>query len=256
MITAAGENAIGAALAYNLGTHIAVGVGSTAPTLNDKQLNFEVARAEVRTRSYDPTTNALIFTATLPDHLDIFINEVALLSTPFGNPTGGIVTKFDQSLEDWTGGTFTTNNVRVGATGLTVALGTASTSAGTRVALTESAQSDIFQVAFFGAGGTVEVRLTNSTTDYHAFTFPATAGYNVVSVPVHTMTKTGTPDLASANGVTIVHSDSGSVTMDAIRISSEQATDTIVVRQTFAPAQRKVAGMPLDIEIPLGVTLA
>ena len=251
MITDAGKLVAGRTLAAGLGTHIAVGVGSGAPTVGDTDLEFEVYRSEIRIRSYDPETQRVVLAATVPNDIELIISEVALLTTPSESGTIGMLTSFADDLAAWTGGTVETDNMRVSSSGLTVALGTASMNSGRFNDMANIQQSDYIDVAYFGAGGNVEIKLKNTDTDYYTFSFPVQAGYNIYSVPVYDLTATGTPMLNSVVGMDITHSGTGSVTMDAVRVRSEIGDETLVLRQVLTEPFHKIEGMPLDIEVPV-----
>lgn len=251
MITVSGDAAIGQLLADGLGAYIAVGSGTSSPSVNDERLEFEVYRVPVRSRSYDPDTKVVTYTATFPDSVELVVNEVGLLGSTYSTIPGGFVAMFDQGSEEWSGGTWTNQNIRVGEEGLNISGGTASSTGATRVALATTGKSDIVQVAYFGSGGDVEMRLTNTDTDYFSATFAAGNGLGVFSIPVHQMTAVGDPEIVSVAGVTVIHSGEGSVTMDAIKIAQVVGEDDLIIRQRFTPGHRKVAGMPLDIEVPI-----
>lgn len=255
MITNEGNNSIGRTLANYLGTHIVVGVGSGAEIPERDSLEFETYRAEVRVRSYDPTTKRLVFAATLPDSVVMNIAEVGLVSSANNTASESLVSSFDPAAEEWTGGTEASDNMRVGESGMTVALGTMSTVFNGRSALANAKASDTVQVAYFGAGGNVEVRFGNSDADYFSFSFPVGAGYRVASEQISQMTKTGAPDMSSITELTIIHSGSGSVTMDAIRVNSIEDNESLIVRQVFSELYRKSAGVPLDIEVPMYIDM-
>lgn len=251
MITTSGSAAVGNLLANSLGGYIAVGVGSNAPTVNDERLAFETYRVPIRSRSYDPTTKVVTFTATIPDSVEFYLAEAALVDSPLDAPGGGFVVMFDPSFEEWSAGSWESENSRVGTGVLSISAETATAIGGTRVGLASSGLSDLVQVAYHGNGGSVEVRLMSSDADYYSMNFSAGTGYNVATSPIHAMTKTGNPDVSSVSGVSVIHSGSGSVLMDAIRVTPVEEGEGVILRQTFEPGYRKIAGMPLDIEVPL-----
>lgn len=251
MITTAGSAAVGRLLADGLAGYIAVGSGTAVPTVDDERLEFEVYRAPIRSRSYDPNTRTIVYTATVPDDVALTVNEVALVGSSYSTLPGGFIANFDSGSEEWDGGNWVEENIRVGDEGLNIAASTASSTGATRVALSSTGKSDSVQVAYFGAGGNVEVRLTNTDTDYFSMTFPAGSGHGVFTIPIHALTVVGEPEIISVNGVTVIHTGAGSVTMDAIKVTPMIADEDIVVRQRFTPGRKKIAGMPMDIEVPL-----
>ena len=134
-------------------------------------------------------------------------------------------------------------------------LGTATMDGAPQVALSNVRQSDVFQVAYFGAGGSVEIRIKNTEEDYYRYTFTPVAGYNVSSAAISALIKVGNPDLASASGLQVTHSGSGSVILDGIRVHSPEENDNLILRQRFTTPFKKVVGMPLDIEVPMVINL-
>ena len=143
----------------------------------------------------------------------------------------------------------------MGEAALHIALGTATMDGAPQVALSNVRQSDIFQVAYFGAGGSVEIRIKNTEEDYYRYTFTPVAGYNVSSAAISALIKVGNPDLASASGLQVTHSGSGSVILDGIRVHSPEENDNLILRQRFTTPFKKVVGMPLDIEVPMVINL-
>lgn len=253
MITTGGSSAIGNTLAQSLGASIAVGIGSSTPQASDTRLDFEVFRAPVRVRNYDAATNRLVLAASLPESLDVTIAEVGVYTT--NASSSGLMTTFDEVAEAWTGGTWNSTNARMGNAALALSGASATMDGGSSIALSNIRQSDIFQVAAFGAGGTVEVRVRNSDTDYYRYTFAPAAGYNVSSAPVSSLAKVGNPDLSSVTSLHIIHSGTGSVQLDGIRIHVPEEDESLIIRQKFTTPWKKTVGMPLDIEVPLEINL-
>lgn len=251
MITVSGDVAIGRLLSESLGSYIAVGCGTGTPSPNDERLDFEVYRAPIRSRSYDPTTKTVVYAATIPDSIALTVNEVGLMFANHSILPGGFIAMFDQDAEEWSAGEWVSTNVRVGVEGLNISGDTAVTTGATRVALTTTGKSDLIQVAYFGAGGQAEVRLTNTDTDYFSMTFPTANGFGVYNIPIHELAIVGDPEIVSVQGVTVIHSGSGSVTMDSIRVTPTAFDEDLILRQRFAPGHKKVPGMPLDIEVPI-----
>lgn len=255
MITNAGSGAIGRTLSEGLGGYIAIGVGNSAPQADGERLDFEVYRTEIRSRSYDATTKTIIYAATLPDSVEAFISEVAILTSPENTSAGGLIAVFDPTSEDWSTGEWVQTDIRVGEDGLKLANQVAATKGATRVSLATTGQADLVQIAYVGTGGNVEVMLMNTDEDYFSVSFSATLGYNVHTVPMHEMTVFGTPDINSVSGVAVSHSGVGSVVMDAIKVTPIQENESMLLRQLFSTPHRKASGMPLDIEIPVVIDL-
>lgn len=254
MITLAGHAETGRTLAFNLGDTIAVGVGSADPSPGDTSLGFEVYRTEIRARSYDPSTGIVTISATVPADVAMSIAEVGILSSPESAiASNGLLAVFNQAVEEWSGGDWVTANMRVSGNGLRVQAQTAHTASVMNVALSETRMSDKIQVAYFGEGGTAELRLRSTDEDYYSTTFPVTAGYNILSRRISDFTVTGEPSIHSIEGLSVIHSGSGSITLDAIRVQHIPAEEVLILRQKFTTVYHKAEGVPLDIDIPMEV---
>ena len=254
MITNEGRDAIGMTLATKTTSFVAVGIGSAEPAANDRQLGFEVVRAPVTTSSYDPATRTVTYKATLPSDAEFNMSEVALIASGHGDSAGDVLTSFDNTIEEWVGGTWVDTNVLIGTTGMSLS-GDTATRTNPEGRSFRLSNSDTVRVAYYGGGGNIEIRLGNTPTDYLSFSFAVEAGHNVEPQAVRDMTRTGSVSLESINSITVIHSGTGNVTMDAIRVTSEAEGETMMIRQKLASSYHKVAGMPLDIEIPLVVSL-
>lgn len=251
MITSAGKNFVGNSLVNSLPGHIVAGCGNSAPDAANVVLDFEVVRVPVRYSNYDAATGLIHFIGTVPDTFTGYISEVGLVSSASTVSNAGVLASFIQDIEPWSGGTWTSQNSRVGGSALQLS-GAAATLPDLS-GLPTTKISDMLKVAYFGAGGTVEVRIENSSTDYYSTSFTAKAGYNVHTVVLSDMAETGSPFINSATSLNIIHSGTGNVQMDAIRVTPADQTEFLVVRQLLNPGFNKVAGMPLDIEVTMGV---
>lgn len=252
MITDVGSLIVGRTLADNLGTHIAVGVGESVPSVGDTGLDFEVFRMPVRVRSYDPQSNTVVLAATMPESLDVVVSEVALLQSSSNAGSFGILENFSETSE-WVNGSHETANMRIGGGGLRVSQEEASVSENSFGASSDLQNSGSVEVAYFGEGGDVEVRLKTGSTDYYSFSFTAEAGYNVYSVPVYNLAVTGEPMLNSINSMSVTHSGTGAVVLDAIRAKADYDDESVIIRQVFNQPFQKIEGMPTDVEISVVV---
>lgn len=254
MITLAGHSEMGRTLAENLGNVIAVGVGSSTPGPDDRSLDFEVYRSDIRARAFDPETGITTFSATIPASVGLSISEVSILDTPASSTaTNGMLAVFDPGMEEWEGGTWVAANVRVGYDGLRVSAGEAHTPTTMRVALAETRYSDSIQVAYFGEGGTATLNLVSTEEDYFSTSFPVQTGYNIFSKQISEFTVTGQPNIHSITGLSVTHAGSGGIVMDAIRVHHLPAEEVLILRQRFPTVYHKIVGTPLDIDIPVEV---
>lgn len=253
MIPSVGKQEIGRSLSNNLGSHIAVGIGGTAPAIGDRNLQFEVWRGEITARAYDPATSKLHFKTNIPDVLDLTVVEVALIVDSANEVYSTLISTADADMEDWTGGTWTGTGVRMGGAGINVSSSTATLN-NVRANLSSYGSRDQIQLAYHAptGGGTVTLTLYTTPTDYYRGAFTAVAGYNIATFTLQGMTATGSPDLSNIEDLTLQHSGAGSVTMDAVRAVRTEFNSTLVQRSVITP-RVKSAGVPMDIEVSITI---
>ena len=180
MILTNGKRAIGNTLSNALGTHIAIGIGGTLPTVADQYLEFEVWRGEINARAFDPDTNTVHWKTTIPAEFEGSVVEVALIAADLNEVHSMLITTAVEDVESWTGGTWTTEGIRMGPTGINVAAGTA-TLTGMTTNLSSFSPKDYFQMAYNAtvAGDTVTVTIYTDDANYITGNFTLSAGYHI-----------------------------------------------------------------------------
>jgi hypothetical protein len=253
MIPTVGVAEAGRTLANYLGSHIAVGIGGTAPALADQNLQFEIWRGDITARAFDPDTRTVHFKTTIPAVLDMTVVETALIASDSNEIYSSLISAADADSETWAGGTWTATGVRMGDAGINLVAATA-TMTGVQVNLSSFGPRDFIQMAYYAAtgGGTGTLTLYTTDTSYYRGTFTVAAGYNVVGFKVEDLVATNSPDLSNIEKITVAHSGAGSLTLDAIRAVRSEVNSTLVQRSVITPTVKR-PGVPMDIEVSLVV---
>ncbi len=276
MITTLGKNLIlryCAGQVASIGGSLAVGVGSTSPTLGDIKMAYELDRAVVNVTSVDFANQRVIFKGTLPQATYGAIYEVGLYSGLIGSNssvyTSNSLLSFDSNTELWSVGAYGTNNVRIGADNLrlTAAASATTTSVLDPVYFDLSGYStaDMFALAFNADANTasVRIRLRDAvSTAYYEYTYatPVT-GYNIINFGKSAFTKTGTVDWAAISSVEIAvtakAAGTTNVDWDGLRIEDldSNSPDNILVARTVISPSTKTNVSPSDVEYQLDLTI-
>jgi len=257
-----------------IGRCIALGIGSTAPALTDTRLNFEVARTDVKSVSYNFATNKLVWKANVPDSLAATVYEIGLYSleanTAAGQADDRMITSFDSASEVWSNTpTWSTANTRIGedslrqspAAGATVSNEVADLS----FDLSLYSGVDVFLFAYNNLNtNTASVQVRFKTDDTNYFSYTATnpvAGYHVDTVNKATLVSTGTPNWAAINKIEVYTVSKASlvatVDWDGIRVADSDSINpdyVLVARETVTPFLIK-AGSVNEIEFSVTITV-
>lgn len=273
LITTEGKKAILRYLAGHSGAiarSIAVGTGTTAPTLTDARLQFEVARSNVSIISPDYVTQKLTFKTTLAQDAKFAIWEIGALTLASSQIYGKMLLSFDSDTEAWTNGSFQSDVNRIGADSLRVnaALSTTTTAnlAGIFLETGDYLDSDKFSMAFIPQDAnlnSLKIRMYTDASNYFEYTFASlTTGYKIESWTKAQMTKTGNPTWSSITSVDLIvnakAAGATNVDFDGLRIDS-----TLVPTTDYALVSRTVLGTPvvktdssqMDVEYTLDVTI-
>lgn len=278
MITANGRRFIKRFLAGQSGTlvgAISVGIGNTAPVLNDERMQFEFARVPVVVTDYDFATDRLIFKGTLPEEVEGTIHEVGIwtaeVNAAAGNQESRIITTFDSATEDWTVETFDTANTRLGVDSLKLTPAANATNSSVLTGITldlgDFSSLDAFTLAYFVANANaaaIRFRMRTDSANYYEFSvLNPTTGYKFSTFPKGAAVVVGTPNWSDINEVEVITTakaaGSASVQFDGIRIED---VDTIapeyglIARHVLAAPIVKAEGIVRDIEYALPVNIS
>lgn len=276
LITTAGKLAIQRYLAGysgHFGRSIRLGIGATAAAVTDVSMNFEVAYAPVYLATPDYANTAILFKGRLDDPLGAVFYEAGLSSFipdvnnfAFSKP----LVMFDSTLETFTNSAWNTSGVRFGAENLrvTATASTTTTSIMSNLLLDFSAYSslDDFTLAYnptTAFTSSVILRFYTDSSNYYSSTISTPAsGFKVQRFSKGSFTATGSPSWSNITqiGLLVAATAGGTATVDFEGIRAEDNdtfidTDILVSRTVLGAPVTKVAGMPMDIEYTLDLTL-
>lgn len=291
LITKFGKRYITQALAginQNDKKDIAVGIGSTAPTVNDTQLQFEFYRAQAEMQSIDiytdpatgVTTYGVIYKCTLPTDSAGVIKEIGLFpSVTFG--TTDYQSKIISTFENTTQWTDSSGDRASLATTPVPPIGSSRMS----VVSTSGAEKEYSYVSNLDLEGYssldsitlayrqvdtklnyVFIRLYSSDIDYYETRFSGTSiGDKIQKVELKDLYENtashnvGTPTqniIKISVGVKANTSQNSTVLFDGLRINDEDSFRVdygMISRSALTNAQTKSLGKQMDIEYRLGL---
>ena len=291
LITKFGKRYITQALAGINGNDkkdIAIGIGSTSPTINDTQLEFEFYRAQASMQSIDIQTSSstgltsygVIYKATLPTDASGIISEVGLFpSVTFGTTDyqSKIISTFENPIY-WidensnSAGTDTSIVAPIGSSWMSVTATSGGIKEYSYVSLLDLigyGSNDSLTVAYRETDDNLSyvfIRLYSSDTDYYEARFPATSiGNKINKVLLRNLYdntdgyNSGTPNQDIIKISIGAKADAGQTTkvlFDGLRINDEDSFRTdygLISRSTLTTPQTKSLGKQMDIEYRLGL---
>jgi len=255
---------------------LAIGIDSTAATVDNTRLGFEFYRTPVNLSSTDiqtansTTTYAVVYKATLPQDIVGTISEVGLYPstrTSLNNFDSRFLTDFSSSL-DWVDASgfhpeTVFENAKIGNSLLT--LSTDEYTSNVFLNFSGYSSLDTFRIAYYcnnTSAGTIKIRLYSSDTDYYEYAVNVsnTVGYKIssdISISSLLTVGGGSPDSSEIIKIGISKTGSADVDIDAIRINDEDTFDPIfglISRSVLSPAVTKSAGRQIDIEYRLDLS--
>jgi hypothetical protein len=277
LITTRGRLAILRSLAQGsqVAQTLAVGAGTTAATVGDTRLTFEVARATLSTVSIDITTNKIIYKTTIPRETVLNIREAGLWSVAqdlvAGQFGSNLITSFESDFETWSVGTYQTANARVGSTALrlspTASATVSSVNANFVSNLSGHSGSDLFVLALNCSSANcaaARVRFISPNGGYYQFQYSTPAsGYNVLSLAKSAATVSGTPSWSDITSMevqaTATAGGSVNVDFDGLRVEDVDSFNpdyALISRTVLGTPIAKTAVAAMDIEYTLDVTIS
>ena len=267
---------------------IAIGIGNTAATVNDTQLNFEFYRASVNVSSVDIQTSQLtgvstygvVYKTTLPVDVSGIINEVAIFpSITFG--TTDYASKSISSFEDrqsWvdSSGSYpeliTTPSPKIGSYYLSMAAASSQNKNyfyNLNLDISGYSANDSMTIAYYQSDLNLDyvfIRAYDSNNNYYEIRYAGdlSTGYKIKSLSLNNLYSSGfisgTPDQTSivkiSVGVKAKSSGSTNVLFDGLRINDEDAFRSdygMISRSVLSNVITKNLGKQMDIEYRLGL---
>jgi len=259
---------------------IAIGIDSTAATVNDTRLGFEFYRIPIEFGSTDiqtvggTTTYSVIYKTTLPVDVSGTISEIGLypstrLST--NNYDSKFLADFNSYL-DWYDPSgehpaVSTTGPKIGDNVITMTSNGTSTKEYTLplsgLDISGYSVNDSIKLAYYKNDANLEkivIKFYSSDTDYYYYNLSAASGtgYKISSdILLSSLVASGSPDKSAINKIGIVIDPLSSATtvgLDGLRMNDEDTFDPtfgIISRSVLGSALTKLAGRQVDIEYRL-----
>ena len=268
---------------------IAIGISTTAATVNDTQLGFEFYKSRVNLSSPNIQTSAVdglttygvVYKTTLPPDVSGVINEIGI----FPSVTLGSTDYSSRAISNFENGQYWLDDLGVEAStvyspvpliGTYYLPITAAASASKKYSynldldLSGYSSNDSMTVAYNQSDTNLDylfVRVYSSATDYYEIRFPGdlSAGNKIKSLTLANLYSnaygSGLPDRESITkvcvGVKAKSSGSSTVLMDGLRINDEDSFRLdygLISRSVLSSPITKSLGRQMDIEYRLGLT--
>lgn len=274
LITNEGKNAILAFMAGytgNFAADICFGAGETAAAAANTDLELQWARTPIVSISPDYINTMIVYKARLDAGIAGKIYEAGLRSQQSNQSDYNSRTLIDfSSTAAWSIATFNATNSRVGPDSLRLSPAASATStatlADTFMDLSGYSVNDSFRLGYqpndaFTAS--IFVRLYTDASNYFTFTVSApTSGYKIATFTKSNAVATGSPDWGNITSVAAsVTSTAGGAaqvdfdTFQVVDLDDNSEHDALISRAVLGTPVTKTAGLPLDIEYTLDVTL-
>jgi TPR repeat protein len=270
---------------------IAVGIGSTTPTVDDTQLVFEFYRSAVNLGSIDIQTNAqtgastyaVVYKTTIPTDIVGTINEVGLFPTATqGNSdfSSRFISTFENNLS-WTDDagipatTVSSPAPKIGNTWFSLSANAGLTkqyNLGVNFNLSGYSQNDSLTLAFKQQDTNLDyvyVRFYSSSTDYYEIRFVGDSSLLNKVVPLQLSNlyssgfNSGSPDQESIIKISVgAKAKAGgntTVLLDGLRINDEDsfnAYSSIISRSVLTTPIVKTYGREIDVEYRIGLSFS
>ena len=268
---------------------IAIGISTTAATVNDTQLGFEFYKSRVTLSSPDIQTSALtglttygvVYKATLPPEISGTINEIGL----YPSVTLGSTDYSSRSISNFESGQYWLDDAGLAVETVSTPIPligtyyipiTATSSSLKKYSydlnldLSGYSPNDSMTLAYNQKDTNLDyvfVRAYSSSTDYYEIRFLGDlfVGNKIKSLTLNNLYSSsygsGTPDNTSITrisvGVKAKSSGSSTVLMDGLRINDEDSFRSdygLISRSVLSSSITKSLGRQMDIEYRLGLT--
>jgi len=268
---------------------IALGVGSTAATVNDTQLGFEFYRSPVSMSSIDIQTNSLtgvstygvVYKTTVPVDVAGIINEVGLFPAVSLNSTdyaSNSISTFEdnQSWADSTGAypaSVTNPFPKIGTSYLSIGAAASQSKEyfnSFNIDVSGYSALDSLTLAYYQSDTNLDyvfVRMYDSNNSYYEIRYPGdlSTGYKIKSLTLNNLYSSGygsgTPDQTSivkiSCGVKAKSSGATAALFDGMRINDEDSFRTdygLISRSVLTNLITKSLGKQMVIEYRIGLT--
>ena len=266
---------------------IAIGIDSTAATVDDTRLGFEFYRTPVILSSTDiqttggTTTYSVVYKCTIPQDISGVISEVGLYPqtrSSLNSYDSKFISDFSNYL-NWVDSSgfnpdIVSSNAKIGSDLVVMSSGLSGaskeyTTSVSPMDISGYSVNDSIKLAYYRNDTNLQyitVKLYSSDSDYYSVNVTPTsgAGYKIsTDILLSTLftDPTGSPDKTQINKIGIVikptTGNTTTVGMDGLRINDEDTFDPIfglISRSVLSPVLTKLAGRQVDIEYKLDLS--
>jgi hypothetical protein len=266
---------------------IAIGIDSTAATVDDTRLGFEFYRTPVILSSTDiqttdgTTTYSVVYKCTIPQDISGVISEVGLYPqtrSSLNNYDSKFISDFSNYL-NWTNSSGVNpdtlaSNAKIGSDVIQMPSGLSGaskeyTTSISPIDISGYSVQDSIRLAYYRNDTNLDyitIKFYSSDTDYYSVNVTPTSGvgYKISSnIMLNTLftDPTGSPDKTQINKIGIVikptTGNTTTVGLDGLRINDEDTFDPIfglISRSVLGTALTKLAGRQVDIEYKLDLS--
>lgn len=266
---------------------IAIGIDSTAATVDDTRLGFEFYRTPVILSSTDiqttggTTTYSVVYKCTIPQDISGIISEVGLYPqtrSSLNNYDSKFISDFSNYL-NWTNSSGVNpdtlaSNAKIGSDVIQMPSGLSGaskeyTTSISPIDISGYSVQDSIRLAYYRNDTNLDyitIKFYSSDTDYYSVNVTPTSGvgYKISSnIMLNTLftDPTGSPDKTQINKIGIVikptTGNTTTVGLDGLRINDEDTFDPIfglISRSVLGTALTKLAGRQVDIEYKLDLS--
>jgi len=245
----------------SFGGNMVFGIGNTAPTVDDTELEFEIHRTPIDLVDFDDITYEIIYRGTVPDQRYFELHEIGLLIEDANIDTDSpsqVISLFDESEQEWSGyDSVETTGIRSGTGAFRLDDGGTISSSQSIFNFDAAAATDIFSFAYNLLSGTasIDMRLVVDASNYRSMTITPSAGFNVHKFVLSDFAETGTAPLDQIASVEFVVTGTSALLFEGLRLDNDSSeSDVLLSRTIVSPAVQKIGVVELQVEYRVGVT--
>lgn len=251
MITAAGKTALRryfAGYEATIADTIAVGLGSAS----GDTMNCEWARFPISNVGTDVDDSLVIFKSESPVSIVGSIYEIGLIQGPGGNSQDVTLSRFTSGEEGWSGGSFTSDNSRLGD-GFKINANAIATTTINPISVSGTADKDMLVIAgYASSAGTIAVTLTFDNDATVNGTINVPNGYGFGRIQRSALTKSAGAGWSSVTDVSL--KPSVTYTADLLKIQSvNPPRELLIARTVLNDPFTTNTTLPLELEYALEV---
>ncbi len=250
-----------------LATHMVVGIGDTAATLNQESLDLEIGKFPISLVASDPNSPNVVLKAVCPSEINGKFYELGLVynSEEF-SLVGETIVSFTEGIEKWSDAVWSTENSRVGKEALQISLEPGETKISSltlpKADFSRYSENDNLVFAYqisLAEVTNVKLRLGRDYLNYFEYSFPVEIGYKIEKATKGSFVKVGQVYWDEISYVElsavapVLNLGTALVDFDLLKIEPLQNPNILVSRSVVITPFVKTKDKPLEIEYALEV---